>query len=67
MCTAPEGKSIFAWKTLKPELLLRNEVIGKRIGMPISNLKPCQIKPSLATNVDSIQKYLPRKYHQLLF
>ncbi|MEG4075203.1 hypothetical protein QUA30_21100 [Microcoleus sp. Pol14C2] len=53
MCTAPEGKSIFAWKTLKPELLLCNEVIGKRIGMPISNLKPCQIKPSVATNVDS--------------
>ncbi|WP_333068050.1 MULTISPECIES: hypothetical protein [unclassified Microcoleus] len=53
MYTAHEGKSIFVWKTLKPELLLCNEVIGKRIGIPISNVKPCQIKPSVPTNLDS--------------
>jgi 16S rRNA C967 or C1407 C5-methylase (RsmB/RsmF family) len=53
MCAAPGGKSVFAWKTLKPELLLCNEVIGKRMGMLISNLRRCQIQPSAAANVDS--------------
>ncbi|MEG4109479.1 RsmB/NOP family class I SAM-dependent RNA methyltransferase [Microcoleus sp. S13_C5] len=62
MCAAPGGKSIFAWKTLKPELLLCNEVIGKRMGMLISNLRRCQIKPSAAANVDS--KILAEKMPQ---
>ena len=53
MCATPGGKSIFAWKTLNPELLLCNEVIGKRIGMLLSNLKRCQIRPSAAINLDS--------------
>jgi 16S rRNA C967 or C1407 C5-methylase (RsmB/RsmF family) len=53
MCAAPGGKSIFAWKTLNPKLLLCNEVIGKRLGMLISNLKRCQIDRSTAINLDS--------------
>lgn len=53
MCAAPGGKSIFAWKTLHPELLISNEVIGKRIGMLISNLKRCQISKSVVTSGDS--------------
>jgi len=53
MCAAPGGKSIFAWKTLNPELLLCNEVIGKRIGMLLSNLKRCQISRSATMNLDS--------------
>lgn len=53
MCAAPGGKSIFAWKTLHPELLISNEVIGKRIGMLISNLKRCQISQSVVTSADS--------------
>ncbi|MBD2387683.1 RsmB/NOP family class I SAM-dependent RNA methyltransferase [Cylindrospermum sp. FACHB-282] len=53
MCAAPGGKSVFAWKALKPELLISNEVIGKRLGMLISNLKRCQIKPSGVVNRDS--------------
>jgi 16S rRNA C967 or C1407 C5-methylase (RsmB/RsmF family) len=53
ICAAPGGKSIFAWKTLNPELLLCNEVIGKRIGMLISNLKRCQIRRSATINLDS--------------
>jgi 16S rRNA C967 or C1407 C5-methylase (RsmB/RsmF family) len=53
MCAAPGGKSIFAWKTLSPELLLCNEVIGKRIGMLLSNLKRCQISRSATMNLDS--------------
>lgn len=53
MCAAPGGKSIFAWKALHPELLMCNEVIGKRIGMLISNLKRCQIKPSITLSKDT--------------
>lgn len=62
MCAAPGGKSIFSWKTLNPELLLCNEVIGKRMGMLISNLRRCQIQPSAAANVDS--KILAEKIPQ---
>ncbi len=53
MCAAPGGKSVFAWKILQPELLISNEVIGKRLGMLISNLKRCQIKASAVVNRDS--------------
>ncbi len=53
MCAAPGGKSIFAWKALQPNLLISNEVIGKRLGMLISNLKRCQITPSFVANRDS--------------
>ncbi|MBE9036829.1 RsmB/NOP family class I SAM-dependent RNA methyltransferase [aff. Roholtiella sp. LEGE 12411] len=53
MCAAPGGKSIFAWKALKPELIISNEVIGKRLGMLISNLKRCHISPSAVVNRDS--------------
>lgn len=53
MCAAPGGKSVFAWKALKPDLLISNEVIGKRLGMLISNLKRCQIQPSCVVNRDS--------------
>ncbi|OUL36904.1 Fmu (Sun) domain-containing protein [Nostoc sp. T09] len=53
MCAAPGGKSIFAWKALQPDLLISNEVIGKRLGMLISNLKRCQIQPSFVANRDS--------------
>ncbi|MEH1861605.1 MAG: RsmB/NOP family class I SAM-dependent RNA methyltransferase [Nostoc sp.] len=53
MCAAPGGKSIFAWRALKPELLISNEVIGKRLGMLISNLKRCQISHSAVVNRDS--------------
>jgi len=53
MCAAPGGKSIFAWKALQPELIISNEVIGKRLGMLISNLKRCHISPSVVVNRDS--------------
>ncbi|MBD6614660.1 RsmB/NOP family class I SAM-dependent RNA methyltransferase [Komarekiella sp. 'clone 1'] len=53
MCAAPGGKSIFAWKALQPELIISNEVIGKRLGMLISNLKRCHISPSAVVNRDS--------------
>ncbi|MEJ1931710.1 RsmB/NOP family class I SAM-dependent RNA methyltransferase, partial [Nostoc sp. NIES-2111] len=53
MCAAPGGKSIFAWQALHPELIICNEVIGKRLGMLISNLKRCHISPSFVVNRDS--------------
>ncbi|MBW4613664.1 MAG: RsmB/NOP family class I SAM-dependent RNA methyltransferase [Desmonostoc vinosum HA7617-LM4] len=53
MCAAPGGKSVFAWKALQPDLLISNEVIGKRLGMLISNLKRCHIAPSVVVNRDS--------------
>lgn len=53
VCAAPGGKSIFAWKTLHPEILISNEVIGKRIGALLSNLKRCQIQPAWITHLDS--------------
>lgn len=62
MYAVPGGKSIFAWKTLNPGLLLCNEVIGKRMGMLISNLKRCQINLSAAANLDS--KILAEKMPQ---
>ncbi|WP_017653772.1 RsmB/NOP family class I SAM-dependent RNA methyltransferase [Fortiea contorta] len=53
MCASPGGKSVFAWKALKPDLLISNEVIGKRLGMLISNLKRCGIHPAIVVNKDS--------------
>jgi 16S rRNA C967 or C1407 C5-methylase (RsmB/RsmF family) len=52
MCAAPGGKSIFTWATLQPESLLCNEVIGKRIGALVSNLKRCQIEQATVSNRD---------------
>jgi 16S rRNA C967 or C1407 C5-methylase (RsmB/RsmF family) len=53
MCAAPGGKSIFAWRLFQPDVLMANEVIGKRLGMLISNLKRCHIQPALVVNRDS--------------
>ncbi|HIK03390.1 MAG TPA: RsmB/NOP family class I SAM-dependent RNA methyltransferase [Trichormus sp. M33_DOE_039] len=53
MCAAPGGKSIFAYQALQPNLIICNEVIGKRLGMLISNLKRCHISPSVVVNRDS--------------
>ncbi len=53
MRAAPGGKSIFAWLALQPQLLVSNEVIGKRTGMLISNLKHCQITPAMVSSKDA--------------
>jgi 16S rRNA C967 or C1407 C5-methylase (RsmB/RsmF family) len=53
VCASPGGKSIFAWRSLQPKLLLSNEVIGKRIGMLFANLKRCQIHPCIILSLDS--------------
>jgi 16S rRNA C967 or C1407 C5-methylase (RsmB/RsmF family) len=53
LCAAPGGKSLFAVQALQPQFLLSNEVIGKRLGMLISNLRRCQAHPAAVTNLDS--------------
>jgi 16S rRNA C967 or C1407 C5-methylase (RsmB/RsmF family) len=52
LCASPGGKSIFAWRSLQPQLLISNEVVGKRIGTLISNLKRCRISPLWVTNLE---------------
>jgi len=52
MCASPGGKSVFAWRLLKPEYLVCNEVIGKRHAALISNLDRLKI-PSYVTRHDS--------------
>jgi 16S rRNA C967 or C1407 C5-methylase (RsmB/RsmF family) len=53
VCAAPGGKSLFAWRCLRPRLLISNEVIGKRTGQLIANLKRCGANPALVTNADT--------------
>lgn len=53
MCAAPGGKGIFAWRAFSPRLLVSNEVIGKRTGMLVSNLKRCGVQPCCVTRMDS--------------
>ncbi|WP_299484959.1 RsmB/NOP family class I SAM-dependent RNA methyltransferase [Acaryochloris sp. IP29b_bin.137] len=53
LCAAPGGKSILAWKILQPNLLLSNEVIGKRVGLLIDNLRRCRIHPVKVFSADT--------------
>ncbi|KGF73089.1 Fmu (Sun) domain-containing protein [Neosynechococcus sphagnicola sy1] len=53
VCAAPGGKSIFAWVALQPAVLVSNEVIRKRLGMLIANLRRCQIQTAVITSLDS--------------
>ena len=41
LCASPGGKSLCAWRSLQPNWLLSNEVIGKRLAPLIANLKRC--------------------------
>jgi len=43
MCASPGGKGIFAWVALQPQQLISNEVIGKRMGALVSNLRRCLV------------------------
>jgi 16S rRNA C967 or C1407 C5-methylase (RsmB/RsmF family) len=51
MCAAPGGKSAIAWRGLKPQLLVCNEVVGKRHRGLTSNLSRCKI-PAVVTQQD---------------
>ena len=52
LCASPGGKSIFAWRTLAPEMLVANEVMGKRLGALISNIERCRISPAIISHRD---------------
>jgi 16S rRNA C967 or C1407 C5-methylase (RsmB/RsmF family) len=43
VCASPGGKSLFAARALRPETLICNETIGKRVRALNSNLRRCQI------------------------
>ena len=68
ICAAPGGKSIFAWRSLNPRLILCNEVIGKRLGMLFSNLNRCQIQPAFVVNQDpqALAEIFPKTSHIVL-
>lgn len=53
LCASPGGKAILAWRHLHPQHLLCNEVIGKRTGALISNLRRCRIHPAQVCSMDS--------------
>jgi 16S rRNA C967 or C1407 C5-methylase (RsmB/RsmF family) len=52
VCASPGGKSLFAWRCLRPALLVANEVIGKRTAQLIANLHRCRVHPAIVTNAD---------------
>jgi 16S rRNA C967 or C1407 C5-methylase (RsmB/RsmF family) len=52
VCAAPGGKSMFAARRFSPNQLICNEVISKRVGMLIGNLKRCQIDPAIVLSTD---------------
>lgn len=53
VCAAPGGKSVFAWRCLRPRLLIANEIIGKRTAPLIANLNRCDVRPAMVTNADT--------------
>lgn len=55
VCASPGGKGIVARRYFAAELLVGNEVIGKRTAQLISNYKRCHIDPSIVTSLDPQQ------------
>ena len=55
LCAAPGGKSVLAAVFLSPSQLSANEVIGKRTGALITNLKRCKIPGVVVTRLDPRQ------------
>lgn len=53
LCASPGGKIVFAWRRFRPEVLVANEVIGKRTAALISNFRRCRIRPSVVLTRDS--------------
>ncbi|MCB0311563.1 MAG: hypothetical protein KDD42_10020 [Bdellovibrionales bacterium] len=53
MCAAPGGKAVLASVSLSPDLLICNEVIGKRLPSLISNLSRLNLPDWIVTSRDS--------------
>lgn len=68
LCAAPGGKGIFCSRLLKPETLVFNEVIGKRLPALTSNLTRCQIPQSLALSQDPerLAEMFPNAFNLLI-
>jgi len=47
LCASPGGKSIFLSRLFRPNRLLSNEVIRKRLGALLSNLERCKVRASV--------------------
>ena len=64
LCAAPGGKGIFAWRALKPDMLVSNEVIAKRAGMLIANLQRCHVAGAAVVRYDPSQlaKLTPQSF-----
>ena len=52
LCSAPGGKSLFAWRMLSPNRLWCNEVVRKRGKALISNLKRCGVYSAKVFNLN---------------
>lgn len=52
MCAAPGGKTVFASAVLKPDFLLANEVIGKRLGILCHNLRKTGLPGTFTQSID---------------
>ncbi len=53
VCAAPGGKSILAWRHFGGPDLLCNEIVGRRIGALVSNLRRCSIDSARVCSQDS--------------
>lgn len=53
MCASPGGKTVFCHRALRPARILCNEVIKKRMGALISNLRRCRVHPCTVLSCDS--------------
>ncbi|MBL9155578.1 MAG: RsmB/NOP family class I SAM-dependent RNA methyltransferase [Verrucomicrobiales bacterium] len=51
-CAAPGGKSVFASLALRPDFLLANEVIGKRLAILRRNLTRCRLPHAHTQRLD---------------
>lgn len=52
LCAAPGGKSLLAWRALRPRELWCNETIRKRTAPLIDNLRRCRIPDCRVTSLD---------------
>ena len=52
VCAAPGGKTAFAWRAYRPQRLFANEVIGKRTGKLIANVRRCSLDGVSVTSMD---------------